>query len=221
MSRHIWKPPIYLALICLNNMLHTGRWGSGMVLHSLGWRGWISHRIGEKALLSMDAKLAWIPDWLEVNFLFIRHLPCKEEKYQSGWDFSTQKHTTCPSVPGYKFPLCGLIEEIGGWGLHIQTLDLQVFPIKIIILPILSDIVDSLSFSMVSHPNLYPFSLLLHTPSILCLVLGQLRKFVIVNKKKISRPYRRLWNERSKLVHLYCCGLSRPEFYIFLCIFLF
>ena len=168
----------------------------------------------------MDSKLAWILGWLRLNFQFIHYVSRKKEEEWSGWDYSIQKHTTCPSAPGSKYLPCGLMEEMWHWDLHGQTLGLKVFLIKPIILPILSDVMGFTFLLNTGHPILFPYSLL-SVSFILCLPLGWLRKFMILNKKKTSRPNRRLWKQRPKLVCPHCYGLSRPEFFIFLCISFF
>lgn len=51
-------------------------------------------------------------------------------------------------------------------------------------------------------------------PTILYLIPGHMRTFMILDKK-IPRLYRRIWNGRSKLIHLCYYRLSRTEFSIF------
>ena len=64
-------------------------------------------------------------------------------------------------------------------------------------------------------PNLFPSSLTLPALSILYLTLGQLRKFVLLHKKRISWSCRRLCNQGSKLLHFCVAVDCQGQFFFY------
>ena len=163
----------------------------------------------------MDSKLAWIPGWLRLNFPFITmcHVRRKNSKVD---EIILLKITPCVHQHLGPNTFCVVWWKKCETDLHGQTLGLKVFLIKPIILPILSDIMGFtfLLNSGSSHSVSLVSSLCLFQPVVTSWMAEEVRDTG--------------WEEnfqalqlKPKLVCPCCYGLSRPEFFIFLCMSFF